>query len=250
MGLGRGGRAGRHAAPQPVVERTHRQHVPRQARGRCAAGRQGCTVAILSATATSTNQNTWIAEMKKAALRNIRGSNLVTTVYGDDLSRQELPRDPRAAADPSGSEGDHRPDLGRHRGRRPGREGCRQDRPGVRDRASGCPSEMAGAVHSGATKILRDLEPDRPRLLGRLPGRRPRQGRKARGWCGAADRPHGQVQARRRHSRAPWPIPFIYDKLERGRIRQGVLRPQPSRSRGAGAGRRAPIGSLAPCPPS
>lgn len=42
-------------------------------------------VAILSATATSTNQNTWIAEMKKA-LPNYPGLNIVATVYGDDLS--------------------------------------------------------------------------------------------------------------------------------------------------------------------
>ncbi|MCB1884461.1 MAG: rhamnose ABC transporter substrate-binding protein [Geminicoccaceae bacterium] len=42
-------------------------------------------VAILSATATSTNQNTWIEEMKKA-LPNHPGIDIVTTVYGDDLS--------------------------------------------------------------------------------------------------------------------------------------------------------------------
>jgi rhamnose transport system substrate-binding protein len=42
-------------------------------------------VAILSATATATNQNTWIAEMKKV-LPNYKGVNLVTTVYGDDLA--------------------------------------------------------------------------------------------------------------------------------------------------------------------
>lgn len=42
-------------------------------------------VAILSATATSTNQNVWIEEMKKA-LPNHPGINIVTTVYGDDLS--------------------------------------------------------------------------------------------------------------------------------------------------------------------
>ncbi len=41
--------------------------------------------AILSATATATNQNTWIAEMKKA-LPGYPGLNLVTTVYGDDLA--------------------------------------------------------------------------------------------------------------------------------------------------------------------
>lgn len=42
-------------------------------------------IAILSATATSTNQNIWIAEMKKA-MPKFPGLKLVTTVYGDDLS--------------------------------------------------------------------------------------------------------------------------------------------------------------------
>ncbi|MFD1626336.1 rhamnose ABC transporter substrate-binding protein [Azospirillum griseum] len=42
-------------------------------------------VAILSATATSTNQNIWIEEMKKA-LPKFPGMTIVTTVYGDDLS--------------------------------------------------------------------------------------------------------------------------------------------------------------------
>ncbi|MBB3979307.1 rhamnose transport system substrate-binding protein [Rhizobium azooxidifex] len=42
-------------------------------------------VAILSATATSTNQNVWIEEMKKV-LPNYPGVNIVTTVYGDDLA--------------------------------------------------------------------------------------------------------------------------------------------------------------------
>ena len=42
-------------------------------------------VAILSASATATNQNTWIEEMKKV-LPNYPGVNIVTTVYGDDLA--------------------------------------------------------------------------------------------------------------------------------------------------------------------
>ena len=42
-------------------------------------------VAILSATPTSTNQNIWIEEMKKA-LPKYAGVNLVKTVYGDDLA--------------------------------------------------------------------------------------------------------------------------------------------------------------------
>jgi len=42
-------------------------------------------VAILSATATATNQNTWIEEMKKV-LPKYPGVKIVTTVYGDDLA--------------------------------------------------------------------------------------------------------------------------------------------------------------------
>ena len=44
---------------------------------------EGGDVAILSATATATNQNTWIEEMKKV-LPNYKGINIVTIVYGDD----------------------------------------------------------------------------------------------------------------------------------------------------------------------
>lgn len=46
---------------------------------------QGGDVAILSATTTSTNQNTWIEEAKKV-LPNYPGINIVATVYGDDLA--------------------------------------------------------------------------------------------------------------------------------------------------------------------
>jgi len=45
----------------------------------------GGDVAILSATATATNQNAWI-KAAKAVLPNYPGINLVATVYGDDLS--------------------------------------------------------------------------------------------------------------------------------------------------------------------
>ncbi len=45
----------------------------------------GGDVAVLSATSTSTNQNTWIAEMTKV-MGNYPGVNLVATVYGDDLA--------------------------------------------------------------------------------------------------------------------------------------------------------------------
>jgi rhamnose transport system substrate-binding protein len=46
---------------------------------------EGGNVAILSATATATNQNIWIEEAKKV-LPNYEGINLVATVYGDDQS--------------------------------------------------------------------------------------------------------------------------------------------------------------------
>ncbi|GHA62237.1 rhamnose ABC transporter substrate-binding protein [Amylibacter ulvae] len=45
----------------------------------------GGDVAILSATTTSTNQNTWIEEMNKVK-DNYAGINVVGTVYGDDLA--------------------------------------------------------------------------------------------------------------------------------------------------------------------
>lgn len=45
----------------------------------------GGDVAILSASATATNQNAWI-EAAEEALPNYDGVNLVATVYGDDLS--------------------------------------------------------------------------------------------------------------------------------------------------------------------
>jgi rhamnose transport system substrate-binding protein len=46
---------------------------------------EGGQVAILSATATATNQNIWIEEANKV-LPNYPGIELVATVYGDDLS--------------------------------------------------------------------------------------------------------------------------------------------------------------------
>ena len=46
---------------------------------------EGGDVAVLSATTTSTNQNIWIEEMNKV-MDNYPGINVVTTVYGDDLA--------------------------------------------------------------------------------------------------------------------------------------------------------------------
>ncbi|MFT4727118.1 MAG: rhamnose transport system substrate-binding protein [Granulosicoccus sp.] len=46
---------------------------------------EGGDVAVLSASATATNQNIWIEEMNKV-VGNYPGINVVATVYGDDLS--------------------------------------------------------------------------------------------------------------------------------------------------------------------
>ncbi|MEP5729866.1 MAG: rhamnose ABC transporter substrate-binding protein [Sulfitobacter sp.] len=46
---------------------------------------EGGDVAVLSATTTSTNQNIWIEEMNKV-MGNYPGINVVSTVYGDDLA--------------------------------------------------------------------------------------------------------------------------------------------------------------------
>ncbi len=107
-------------------------------------------VAILSATVTSTNQNTWIAEMKKD-LPKYPGLNLVTTVYGDDLSDKSyretqglLQKFPNVKVIIA-----------------PTSVGIVAAAQAVKDAGKigqvfvtglGLPSEMAGAVHSGATK--------------------------------------------------------------------------------------------------
>ncbi len=107
-------------------------------------------VAILSATATSTNQNTWIGEMKQQ-MSKYPGLNLVTTVYGDDLSDKSY-RETQAL-------------LQTHPEVKviiaPTSVGIVAAAQAVKDAGKigqvyvtglGLPSEMAGAVHSGATK--------------------------------------------------------------------------------------------------
>lgn len=107
-------------------------------------------VAILSATATSTNQNVWIGEMKKQ-LAKYPGLTLVATVYGDDLSDKSY-RETQAL-------------LQTHPEVKviiaPTSVGIVAAAQAVKDAGKigqifvtglGLPSEMAGAVHSGATK--------------------------------------------------------------------------------------------------
>lgn len=107
-------------------------------------------VAILSATPTSTNQNTWIGEMKKV-LPKYPGINLVTVAYGDDLSDKSYREtvgllktypDLKVIVSPSSV-------------------GIVAAAQAVKDQGKigkvyvtglGLPSEMAGAVKSGASK--------------------------------------------------------------------------------------------------
>lgn len=107
-------------------------------------------VAILSATATSTNQNTWIGEMKKA-LPKYPGLDVVATVYGDDLSDKSY-------RETQGLLQTH-PDVKVIVA--PTSVGIVAAAQAVKDAGKigqvfvtglGLPSEMAGAVHSGATK--------------------------------------------------------------------------------------------------
>ena len=101
-------------------------------------------VAVLSATPTSTNQNTWIAEMKKV-LPKYPSVNLVTVAYGDDLSDKSyreavglLKTYPELKVIVSPSSVQAVKDQGKI-----GK---------VYVTGLGLPSEMAGAVKSGASK--------------------------------------------------------------------------------------------------
>lgn len=110
----------------------------------------GGEVAILSATATATNQNAWI-EAAKGVLPNYDGINLVATVYGDDLSDKSY----REAQGLMASYPDLKAIIA------PTTVGILASCQAVTDAGKigeinvtglGLPSEMAGCVDSGATK--------------------------------------------------------------------------------------------------
>ncbi|MEL6200947.1 MAG: rhamnose ABC transporter substrate-binding protein [Pseudomonadota bacterium] len=110
----------------------------------------GGDVAILSATATATNQNAWI-EAAKEVLPNYDGINLVATVYGDDLSDKSY----REAQGLMASHPDLKAIIA------PTTVGILASCQAVTDAGKigeinvtglGLPSEMAGCVDSGATK--------------------------------------------------------------------------------------------------
>lgn len=110
----------------------------------------GGQVAVLSASATATNQNTWIKEMNKV-LPNYEGIEVVATVYGDDLADKSY----REAQGLMQSY----PDLDAIIA--PTSVGIVAAAQAVADAGKigevnvtglGLPSEMAGAVKSGASK--------------------------------------------------------------------------------------------------
>lgn len=110
---------------------------------------EGGDVAILSASATATNQNAWI-EAAKEVLPNYPGVNLVATVYGDDLSDKSY----REAQGLMASYPDLKAIIA------PTTVGILAASQAVTDAGKigeinvtglGLPSEMAGAVESGAT---------------------------------------------------------------------------------------------------
>jgi rhamnose transport system substrate-binding protein len=124
---------------------------------------EGGDVAVLSATATATNQNTWIAEMNKVLPTTPRASTSLPPSMAMTTRRQVLSRS--AGADPEVPEpqGHHRTDLRRHRCCCPGRQDAGKVGQ-INVTGLGLPSEMAGHREGRLVQVLRDLEPDRPRL--------------------------------------------------------------------------------------
>ncbi|MGJ8529990.1 rhamnose ABC transporter substrate-binding protein [Maritalea sp.] len=110
----------------------------------------GGDVAVLSATTTSTNQNIWIDEMNKV-LGNYKGINVVATVYGDDLADKSY----REATGLMQTYPDLKAIIA------PTSVGIVAAAQAVADAGKigqvnvtglGLPSEMAGAIESGASK--------------------------------------------------------------------------------------------------
>ena len=111
---------------------------------------EGGEVALLSATSTSTNQNTWISEME-AVMADYPGIELVATVYGDDLADKSY-REAQGLMQTY-------PDLDAIIA--PTSVGIVAAARAVEDAGKvgevnvtglGLPSEMAGAIESGASK--------------------------------------------------------------------------------------------------
>jgi rhamnose transport system substrate-binding protein len=111
---------------------------------------EGGDVAILSASATATNQNIWIEEAKKV-LPNYAGINLVDVVYGDDLADKSYREAQGLIAKYPNLKAIIAPTtVGILAASQAVTDGGLIGKVNVT--GLGLPSEMAGAVESGATK--------------------------------------------------------------------------------------------------
>lgn len=111
---------------------------------------EGGDVAILSASATATNQNIWIEEAKKV-LPNYAGMNLVDVVYGDDLADKSYREAQGLIAKYPNLKAIIAPTtVGILAASQAVTDGGLIGKVNVT--GLGLPSEMAGAVESGATK--------------------------------------------------------------------------------------------------
>jgi rhamnose transport system substrate-binding protein len=111
---------------------------------------EGGEVAILSASATATNQNIWIEEAKKV-LPNYAGVTLVDTVYGDDLADKSYREAQGLIAKYPNLKAIIAPTtVGILAASQAVTDGGLIGKVNVT--GLGLPSEMAGAVESGATK--------------------------------------------------------------------------------------------------
>ena len=138
---------------------------------------EGGDVAILSASSTATNQNAWIEAAKKVLPEKFPKINLVATVYGDDDSAKSTNEAKGLIAVLPEPQGDHRADHGRRRCRRAGGDRRGPDRQDQRHRPGA--AVRVQEVHRQRRLAGRGaVEPDRPRLLGRLS--RPRIWRRRR----------------------------------------------------------------------
>ena len=135
---------------------------------------EGGDVAILSASSTATNQNSWIEAAKKILPEKFPKINLVATVYGDDDSAKSTDEAKGLLEELSEPQGDHRADHCRRRRCRASGDRRRADRQGQRDRA-GAAVGVQEVHRQWFFASGRAVEPDRPRLLRRLSGARHRR---------------------------------------------------------------------------
>ena len=165
---------------------------------------EGGDVAILSASSTATNQNAWIEAAKKVLPEKFPKINLVATVYGDDDSV-------KSTNEAKGLIASH-PNLKAIIA--PTTVGVVAAAQVVTDQGLigkvnvtglALPSEFKQFIDNGAVAGRGAVEPDRPRLFGRLsrPRHRDQEGGSQAGRQ-AVDRPRRRGHARRHQLGARW----------------------------------------------